>query len=346
MNLKRTFYFLAYVVISLFIFSNTLIANQNSDGPVARSARQNKTASLKAGLYNMTFKSKIDGSPQPLKLKVPEGYLSEQKWPLLVTLHGLGDGPTIVPEIDSMVQIGPYGRGDTSYEGIGEKDVFECIEFAKKLFSIDPNRIYLCGFSMGGQGTFKLGLQYPDMWAACVPVCGAIDHNNLYLIENGNNLPFWVNAGSIDEVVSAKFVKHIFDNATEFGYNHWKYTEHENMGHSFEIDWSNIEKWLLKQTRKTKPSHIIFNSDVPAKSYWLEIISKINEDEKARIEAEITEQKIIIKTNNISDYQIYFDSAPIVPSRDVTITENGETIFHGKIISGDIFKKSENNKVN
>ncbi len=74
-----------------------------------------------------------------------------------------------------MLQIGPYGRGDQWYTGIGEKDVFECLEMAKKVFSVDEDRISLCGFSMGGVGTFKLGLRYPDIWAACVPVCGRCD---------------------------------------------------------------------------------------------------------------------------------------------------------------------------
>lgn len=346
MNLRKPFYYIIYVIISCFILNKILIANQNSDGPVAQSARLNNTASLKAGIYNMTFRSKIDGSPQPLILKVPEGYLSEKKWPLLVTLHGLGDGPIIASEINSMVQVGPYGRGDTGYKGLGEKDVFECIEFAQKILSIDPNRIYLCGFSMGGQGTFRLGLKYPDMWAACVPVCGKIGSKEAYLIENGNNLSFWIHAGSIDEVIFAESVKAIYEVAAKLGYNHWKYSEHENMGHSFDIDWTNVEKWMLRQTKKAKPSHVIFNSEVPGKSYWLEIISKKNEDEKARIEAEIVEQKIILKTKNISDYQINFNFAPITSSQDVTIIENGETIFNGKFASGSVFKKSDNNKAN
>lgn len=346
MNLQKTVFLFICVVISSFLLIKTVIAKEISNGPIAQLASPKNTATLKAGVFNMTFRSKIDGSSQPLILKVPEGYSSEKKWPLLVTLHGLGDGPIIVSKIDSMVQIGPYGRGDTGYKDLGEKDVFECIEFAQKMFSIDPNRIYLCGFSMGGEGVFEMGLKYPDKWAACVPVCGVIKDKDSFLIENGNNLPFWVNAGGADEVVPAKSVKQIYETATKLGFKHWNYSEYKDMGHSFDINWSEIEKWLLNQTRKTKPSRVILNCDEPGKAYWLEIVNKVKKNETARIEAEITGQQIILKTDNVSDYEIYFNSAPVSASENIKVIENGDIVFNGKPAAGSIFKKSSiNNQV-
>ena len=37
---------------------------------------------------------------------------------------------------------------------------------------MDTNRIYLTGLSMGGYGTWDLGLAYPERFAAIVPICG------------------------------------------------------------------------------------------------------------------------------------------------------------------------------
>jgi pimeloyl-ACP methyl ester carboxylesterase len=39
-------------------------------------------------------------------------------------------------------------------------------------YAIDPQRIYLTGFSLGGFGTWALGLSSPDRFAALVPVAG------------------------------------------------------------------------------------------------------------------------------------------------------------------------------
>ena len=37
---------------------------------------------------------------------------------------------------------------------------------------MDTNRVYLTGLSMGGYGTWKLGLAHPERFAALVPICG------------------------------------------------------------------------------------------------------------------------------------------------------------------------------
>lgn len=298
------------------------------------------TPDMRPGLTNLTFKSKIDNTLQPMQVKVPLGYTKTKSWPLLVVLHGLGDGPITVSSINSMVQIGPFGRGYLWYRSIGEQDVFECIELAKQIFNIDPDKIYLCGFSMGAIGTFELGLKYPDKWAACVPVCGRME--NLYLIPNGCNLPFWINTGSKDDVVPAKHSKKIYNKAVELGYKHWKYTEYENMGHSFWVNWTKIEEWLLSHKKINNPSSINFISENPAKSYWIEIADKYNSAETARIKAEITSQTINLKTLNISDYKLYLKDAPINLSQDLTIIENDKVIFQGHLSPNGIFNKKIN----
>jgi hypothetical protein len=317
----------------------TCSANQITNGHrVLELTGINKTVPLKEGTFHMSFKSKIDGNIQPLIVKVPKGYTPEKEWPLLVTLHGLGDGPIIVPQINSMVQIGPFGRGDKWYRDLGEKDVFECIELAVQIFNINSDRIYLCGFSMGGAGTFELGLKHPDTWAACVPVCGNL--GDLALVENGNNLPFWINTGSVDRVVPAENSKKAFQQAVKLGFDHWQYTEYEGMGHSFSVDWDKIEKWLLAHKRIQKPSHVNFYCEKPGRAYWIEITDKINKNEVAKIKAQIVSQVIEIKTTNVSNYTIYLDSAPIELSKNLVIIENGNEIFQGSLAKDGIFKRN------
>ncbi|KPJ65435.1 MAG: hypothetical protein AMJ43_10745 [Coxiella sp. DG_40] len=290
------------------------------------------------GIFNLTFRSKLDYSLQPLLAKVPPGYTKSKSWPLLVVLHGLGDGPIIVPQINSMVQIGPFGRGNVWYRGLGEKDIFECIELAEKIFNIHPDRIYLCGFSMGGTGTLELGLKHPDNWAACVPVCGYLD--DLELVENGNNLSFWINTGSADKIVPAKYSKQAYQQAVKLGFDHWKYTEYEGMGHSFWIDWKKVEKWLLTQKRTQKPLQVNLSCDKPDKAYWVEITDKIEEKDKAKFTARISSQIIQVKTTNVSGYAIHLDSAPIESSKDLVIIENGKEIFRGSLAKDDIFRRN------
>jgi len=333
--------FLSIFLVSLFsgsVFAIEPITDANS---VRKLVRQIEGLP-QGGLINLTFKSKIDDSYQPMLVKVPDGYTKTKSWPLLVVLHGLGDGPIVVPSIDSMVQIGPFGRGDMWYHGIGEQDIFECIELVRRIFNINPDRVYLAGFSMGGAGAFDLGLKYPDTWAACVPVCGSM--GNLDLVANGRNLPFWINTGSEDRVVPAKYSKRAYEKAIELGFKHWKYTEYKGMGHSFWVDWGQIEKWLLSQKKNNSPSTVSFTSEKCAKAYWSEITEKYNCKQLARIDVETASQTIKIKISNIADYTLYLKDAPISLTKEITIIENSKEIFKGHISIDGIFDRKLDGK--
>ncbi|MHC4737924.1 MAG: carboxylesterase family protein [Planctomycetota bacterium] len=332
-NLPLILFISVFLFLSGYVFAIELITDANS---VSQLIRKIETLPS-SGLIKLTFKSKIDDSYQPMVIKVPDGYTKAKSWPLLVVLHGLGGGPIVVPSIDSMVQVGPFGRGDLWYCGIGERDVFECIELAKQIFNIDSNRTYLCGFSMGGAGTFELGLKHPDIWAACVPVCGRLSDINL--VENGRNLQFWINAGSEDKVVPAEYSRKAYDEALRLGFHHWKYTEYEGMGHSFWIDWEKIEKWLLSQEKMHSPSSISFTSEKPSKAYWSEIKGKINCTSPARIDVEIASQTIKVTTFNIADYTLYLKDAPLKTDQEITIIENDKQIFQGHPSTEGIFNR-------
>ena len=335
---QLSFFFTALLFLPSFVFAKKPVTDVNSIGKSVR-----KIETLPDGqLINLTFKSRIDDSYQPMLAKIPRGYTKAKNWPLLVVLHGLGDGPIVAPSIDSMVQIGPFGRGDMWYQGIGEQDVFECIEFAKQIFNIDSDRIYLCGFSMGGVGTFDLGLKHPDIWAACVPVCGSI--SNPEMVTNGMNLPFWINTGSEDKVVPAKDSKKTYEKAVELGFKNWKYTEYKGMGHSFRIDWGQIEKWLLSQRKLNNPANISFRCEKPSRAYWTEITEKLSRNKPAKIDITTASQTIKVNISNIADYTLHLKDSPVKISEEITIIENKKMIFKGFLTAKGSFNRKLNSK--
>lgn len=298
------------------------------------------------GTLNMTFRSKIDGSIQPLLVRVPKNYTPAKSWPLLVTLHGFGDGPILAPGIEKIVQIGPYGRGSVWFEGIGERDVFECIEIAKRLFSIDSDRVYLCGFSMGGTATFNLGFKHPEVWAACVPVCGRCD--SLDLVSNGRHLPFWVNTGGRDIMIPPKHSKAAYDKARRLGFSQWKYMEHKTMGHDFSINWKEVEEWLLTKKRTTNLKRISFRTkDIRFNcAYWLEITEIERYGKIAQMDVDIEGQNLSVKSENVSNYTLKLNDALINTAQRVKIIEN-DVLIHDDFLDGDgcFVKASENNHV-
>jgi predicted esterase len=291
--------------------------------------------------FNLTFKSKIDGSIQPLLVSLPRVYTPEKSWPLLVTLHGLGDGPILANDIDSMVQIGPCGRGSVWFTGIGKRDVFEAIEMAKRLFSIDPDRICLSGFSMGAVATFNLGLDYPDLWAACVPVCGECP--DLSAIENARHLPFWINTGQKDLMMPPLASSIAYQKALKLGLSHWRYTEYRDMDHSFAIDWKRVQEWLLTKKRTTDPKQVCFCTKnlKSNRAYWVRLTELEQYGKPGRIHAVIDGQKITVKTDNISNYTLTLNNRLLDLTREVEILENDIRVFSGRLTSDGHFAKNK-----
>ena len=123
------------------------------------------------------FRSALDDSVQPVRVTVPDDYDGSRPFPLDVAQHGrftsLYEVETLNSwqgaEIDYLpgtIQIDLFGRGKNTYHWPGEADVFEAIEFAKKAYKVDPERMTLRGFSMGGAGVWHTALHFPDLWAA------------------------------------------------------------------------------------------------------------------------------------------------------------------------------------
>jgi dipeptidyl aminopeptidase/acylaminoacyl peptidase len=70
------------------------------------------------------------------------------------------------------IMVAPYGRGSNRYREIGRIDILDVIDVVKQRYNIDEDRIYLTGHSMGGYGSWQLGLFYPDRFAGIVPIEG------------------------------------------------------------------------------------------------------------------------------------------------------------------------------
>lgn len=136
------------------------------------------------------FQSAIDDSPQPYAVEVPEGLdIGRAGVPMWIWLHGRGDTVTNLHFVHARlvakrpiqfappdaIVVHPFGRYCNGWKSAGETDVFECRDDAAARFHVDPDRIALAGFSMGGAGAWHIGGHYADQWACVHPGAGFAD---------------------------------------------------------------------------------------------------------------------------------------------------------------------------
>jgi hypothetical protein len=131
-----------------------------------------------------TFVSDIDGSVQYFGHYPAQSTLRKDKHApppaLVLTLHGAGvEGigqvdaysPKSWAHLVAPTNRRPYGF---DWEEWGRLDALEVLNITQKEFRTDPQRTYLTGHSMGGHGTWQVGVTYPDRFAAIAPSAGWI----------------------------------------------------------------------------------------------------------------------------------------------------------------------------
>ena len=145
-------------------------------------------------------------------LHLPKSYGEDKskKWPLIVFLHGSGErggdvnlvkvhGPPKLVEKDAdfpFIVVSPQCPVDNRWTPQLLSKMLDDV-LAKN--SVDQDRIYLTGLSMGGAGTWDWAAAEPHRFAALVPICGG---GGGRIAEKIKHIPTWVFHGAKDTGVS------------------------------------------------------------------------------------------------------------------------------------------------
>ena len=225
-----------------------------------------------------------DGKTLLYRLFVPKGYDAKKKYPLILFLHGAGergsdnDRQLLHPDPLNFVRakhaaanpaflVAPQCPTGQKWVDVNwwqrphhktpEKPAesmrltLEALDSLQKEFSIDADRVYVTGLSMGGYGTFDALVRRPDYWAAAVPLCGGADDARA---KDFAHVPIWVFHGGKDRAVPVERSRSAVEALKKAGAKP-KYTEYEGAGHGI---WKRayaepeLAEWLFQQKRKKK----------------------------------------------------------------------------------------------
>lgn len=150
------------------------------------------------------------------------------KYPLVIWLHGMGDGATEGrPVIKSNIAYWSSDEFQSRFGNAGGAFIFaprsleedniywsnELIEplkaaidsfISKHKDNIDLSRIYIGGYSMGGKMTLKMAIAFPEMFAAAFPICPAWSPTT-DLLEKIADMPVWITSSTRDPLVNYYF---------------------------------------------------------------------------------------------------------------------------------------------
>ena len=122
-------------------------------------------------------------------LYLPDNYSEEKSFPLILCLHGAGErgdgeGELEKVNVHGLARYFNEGRMNADVialcpqcpEGqVWNQRVFDLKKLLDKIieeYAVDKKRITVTGLSMGGFGTWEMGMTYPEIFAALAPICG------------------------------------------------------------------------------------------------------------------------------------------------------------------------------
>jgi len=204
-------------------------------------------------------------------LFLPQGYeaKSEKRWPLILFLHGAGERGTNIWKVAThgppknvqehpdfpFIVVSPQCPDGEHWSN---EILLALLEQTVRDYAVDTNRIYLTGLSMGGFGTWDLGLTYPEKFAAIVPICGGGQMITVVLSSREKTqalktLGVWAFHGAKDPVVPLEESQRMVDGLKKVGVKDVKFTIYPDAGHNSWTEAYNdpqLYEWLLKHERK------------------------------------------------------------------------------------------------
>ncbi len=204
-------------------------------------------------------------------LYLPEGYQDkrESKWPLMLFLHGAGErgdnlnrvkvhGPPKMVEQGQefpFIIVSPQCPKNQRWD---DAMLTVLLDHICKEYRVDTSRLYLTGLSMGGYGSWSLGMALCDRLAAIAPICGGGSFIDVYNASGAKgkalrSLGVWAFHGAKDTVVPISESEKMVEALRKFGHPAPKLTIYPDARHdSWTKTYDNPElyQWFLKYQRK------------------------------------------------------------------------------------------------
>ncbi len=319
------------------------------------------------------FYSRIDGSAQPYILTMPENYdpAAVRQYRLDVFMHGRDDtvleqqfmaaksttgyaSKPLGPGPDRFM-LQPYGRYTNGSRFAGETDGLEAIESVRKEYAIDPNRMVMTGFSMGGASAWSYIVHFADRWAAASPGAGFTEtevflrgglarqpqnavqktlwhmYDSTDYAANTFNVPVVAYSGEIDaqkQAADAMAAAMLEEGLT---------LEHvigPNTAHAYEPGarqrLQDRLDALAARGRNPVPAEIRFTTWMLRynRMFWIAVDAMGEEWVRARVNAKIDEGRIAVTTANVTAMHVMFEpgQAPFAAGAKPVLTIDGALV--------------------
>ena len=262
---------------------------------------------------------------------------------LFISMHGGGGAPARVNDQQWKNQIGLYEptegiyvapRAPTDTWNLWHQShidpLFADLILMMVLFEdVNPDRVYLMGYSAGGDGVYQLAPRMADSLAAAAMMAG---HPNETKPDGLRNLPFALYMGGKDSAyqrneIAAQWKTKLADLAeSDPGAYIHRVVIYPEFGHWMQRKDAEALPWMMKYTRNPHPTKIIWLQDDVTHDafYWLGVPQNQTDlPERPLVTAEIDRNSIKIESEQLDGITIFLNDQIADLDEDITISFNG-----------------------
>gem|GEM_PF-168533 len=200
---------------------------------------------------------------------------------------------------------------------------------------VNPDRVYVMGYSAGGDGVYQLGPRMADSWAAAAAMAG---HPNDAQPLSLRNIGFTIHVGALDTSYDRNLVAQQWEDqldeleAADPGAYPHVVQVHAGKPHWMDLEDAVAVPWMADFTRNPTPTKVVwYQDDVPhARFYWL-AVDAAQAKAKTEVRATLAEQSVTLDSANLTRVKVRLSDAMLDLDRDVTITANGHERWNGTV---------------
>jgi hypothetical protein len=224
----------------------------------------------------------------------------------------------------------------------------QIIQSATVFLNANPNRVYLMGYSAGGDGAYQMAPRMADRWAAAAMMAG---YPNQASPINLRNIGFTLHVGGLDAaynrntiaVTYGNEIKKLQDAETEPGFYKYLVQVHANKPHWMDLEDTVALSWMDNFTRKPNPKKVIWHQDttvgtnsfpsgpvIPVQGfptqtqfYWIGLQNKKLAKPGVLITAEIKGQAVSILNSSIDSMVVMLNDSLLDLDKPVAIFWKG-----------------------
>jgi poly(3-hydroxybutyrate) depolymerase len=307
----------------------------NQQRAVLRSAWASKIIIL--GTDSLRFDYKVFGNPpgdgRSLYISMHGGgnapaRVNEQQWKNQIRLYSPSEGLYVAPRA-------PTNTWNLWHESHIDS-LFDQLILASVLFEkVNPNKVYLMGYSAGGDGVYQLAPRMADRLAAAAMMAG---HPNETTPEGLRNIGFTIHMGGVDSAYKRNAIARQWSIMLDSmerndpgGYKHWVQI-HEGRPHWMNKEDSVAVPWMAAFRRNATPAKIVWKQDDMHHStfYWLAV--PVEEAQTGgKIIASYKGNEVDVESTYTNSLRIRLNDAMMDLDKPVIIRLKGKEIFSGKV---------------